>query len=743
LGVPAYWRELGRDTEKDPYLPELPRKVDIVRPWFVGRFNEDSYPGRLLFIPDGCCGENAQKADPVSNRTTLVTMPEKNLAHAARGAASGKRTRWFKAIALLLPFLVLFLLEVGLRIFHYGYDTSLFMEYPRDQRYLVLNPNASRKYFTDPAMAPTGNSEPFLKLKAENTCRIFVLGESTTIGYPYFHNGSFHRWLQYRLTRTYPGRSFELINLSVTAVNSYTVLGFAKELVDYQPDAVLLYSGHNEYYGTLGVASTSRLSGNRTLIRLMLALRRLRLTQLLSNGYRRLMGLFRPVGNYSGETLMQMMVADSHIPFGSAIYQRGLDQFEANMDETLKLFSDRQIPVYISNLISNEKDMKPFVSVEPDNNAASQYALGRLAYERGDTGEARGYFANAIDLDGLRFRAPGAMNGIIARLCATYSDAHLVDAHSEFGDWSAGRLIGNELLLEHVHPNLTGYALLSDAFYRELKETHFFSAGGREVVGGGQNVAGGGRDTAAEGEDTAAEMTLLQLLKDMPLTVLDSLSGAYKIERLKRNWPFKDGSARDSLPVITAAQQLAYAVAFGKMRWQTAMDSLYGQYMATGDLLRARTLMEAMTLEHPQDVFYFEQAANICGKLNDLPQAAFYFQQAFQLDASFERARTLFVLYLGFDRPDEAVRYIDYALRSKPDQRVAMVKRYTEQVIRLERSVSADPRLRASVDSTIASLYMKMGNQAGACVRLEKVLTRDPRSPNALAWLSRLNAKNH
>ena len=45
LGVPAYWRDLGRDTEKDPYLLELLRKVDIVRPWFVGRFNEDSYPG--------------------------------------------------------------------------------------------------------------------------------------------------------------------------------------------------------------------------------------------------------------------------------------------------------------------------------------------------------------------------------------------------------------------------------------------------------------------------------------------------------------------------------------------------------------------------------------------------------------------------------------------------------------------------------------------------------------------------
>jgi hypothetical protein len=43
LGVPGYWRDLGKDTEKDPYLPDLIQKVDIVHPWFVGRYNEAGY----------------------------------------------------------------------------------------------------------------------------------------------------------------------------------------------------------------------------------------------------------------------------------------------------------------------------------------------------------------------------------------------------------------------------------------------------------------------------------------------------------------------------------------------------------------------------------------------------------------------------------------------------------------------------------------------------------------------------
>lgn len=43
LGVPTYWREFGNDTENDPYLHEVLKKVDIIHPWFVGRFNEEGY----------------------------------------------------------------------------------------------------------------------------------------------------------------------------------------------------------------------------------------------------------------------------------------------------------------------------------------------------------------------------------------------------------------------------------------------------------------------------------------------------------------------------------------------------------------------------------------------------------------------------------------------------------------------------------------------------------------------------
>jgi hypothetical protein len=153
-----------------------------------------------------------------------------------------------------------------------------------------MNKYASERYFSDTANATRGNIEPFKADKGSNSFRIFVLGESTTAGYPYLHNGSFHRWLQYRLMHMYPGINFEVINVSLTAVNSYTALDFGRQVTEFQPDAVLIYTGHNEYYGALGVGSTSHIASNRTLVRLVLELRRFRFVQLMESCFRNMKG---------------------------------------------------------------------------------------------------------------------------------------------------------------------------------------------------------------------------------------------------------------------------------------------------------------------------------------------------------------------------------------------------------------------------------------------------------------------
>ncbi len=40
LGVPTYWRELGRDTNGSPELHEIIEKIDIIHPWTPGRYKD-------------------------------------------------------------------------------------------------------------------------------------------------------------------------------------------------------------------------------------------------------------------------------------------------------------------------------------------------------------------------------------------------------------------------------------------------------------------------------------------------------------------------------------------------------------------------------------------------------------------------------------------------------------------------------------------------------------------------------
>ena len=606
---------------------------------------------------------------------------------------SRKRLWLFRTIAIILPVVLLLLLEGTLRLFHYGYDTSLFIEVPGNSDYLVFNPAASKRYFTDQGNATTGNREPFRKVKAPGTLRIFVLGESTTIGYPYFHNGSFHRWLQYRLMREFPDKKMEIVNIALTAVNSYTVLGFAREVVHYEPDAVLIYAGHNEYYGALGVGSTNRLGGSPTLVHTLLWLRQFRVVQLFAQGIGKLGRLFSSGVSKAGKTRMELMVGEQQITYGSSLFERGITQFRKNMDETLAIFHNEGIPVFISNVVSNLRDQHPFVSVAPDP-ASDDFSEATQAWGQGNFVAAKADFTRAKEQDALRFRAPEAIDSIIDQLSKKYENTHLVDTRAAFEAASDHGVVGNSLLLEHVHPNLMGYALLSDVFYRALQQQGLIPP------------------------DTAENFR--QLLHDMPITRVDSLAGAYKIDNLKNNWPFNttghEGGppSRTSWHLTTEEEDLAYAVAFEQLPWEEAMRQLYDYYSKTEDWAKAAMVMEALCLEHPEETSWYEKTAVLFGKLKDNEKAIFYFREAFNREPSFEKARYLFVLCLQQDRPAEAIPYLDYAIANNISRiNLGPVKADALEIIRLEKALAQDSTNSSLLD-TIAITYQHMGNGPAA-----------------------------
>jgi len=91
------------------------------------------------------------------------------------------------------------------------------------------------------------NQQRFPKRKPEDAYRIFCLGGSTTYGHPYDDVTSFAGWLRELLPEVDRSRRWEVINAGGISYASYRVAIVMKELLEYDPDLFIVYSGHNEF----------------------------------------------------------------------------------------------------------------------------------------------------------------------------------------------------------------------------------------------------------------------------------------------------------------------------------------------------------------------------------------------------------------------------------------------------------------------------------------------------------------
>lgn len=624
----------------------------------------------------------------------------------------------FKVISISIPVLIVVFIELILRIAGYGSDYKLFVESPEDEAYWVMSDDASQKFFTDRENATLGNREFFKKEKDEDTYRIFVLGESTTIGFPYLHNGSFHRWLQYRLMFSFPEKHFEVINLSLTAVNSYTVRDFAREIIDYEPDAVLIYAGHNEYYGALGVGSTSYMGSNPKIVNAMVKLRKIRLYQALNNAVKKIRRNAADGKIDTDAGLMVRMPAEKEIHFGSKKYEQGIRQFRMNMEAACRYLSREGIPVFISNVVSNEKDLFPFISDEndPESSAAGYFREAVKAYTKGEFQKAKEMFVLAKEMDLLRFRAPEAINREITELAKMFDGIFLVDARQEFEKNSPHGIIGEETLLEHVHPNLHGYALLSNAFFEAMKAESV-------IEGNWENT-----------------MSFSELQAEMPVTLLDTMYGEYVQKFMLNSWPFTTAPVPGEtlISLETALDTIVHRLFFREIDWINATNQLLLIYRDSGNTREALKIYEAFSLEKPLMEVHKNAAAQTSQVLNDLQRAIFYTEKSFRLNPKVDYARLLSNLYLNEDIPHKARVYLDFMLEKEGSQsNWPAIIEITDEIIELkEEYASGDQSIELL--NQIALNYARVGAVKASRKYLYFIFKNDPRNQAGLRTYSLL-----
>jgi tetratricopeptide (TPR) repeat protein len=554
-------------------------------------------------------------------------------------------------ITILVPILLLAGTELALRLAGVGKLEPLFIPVPGNAAYLQPNPDVMQRFFPDPAQAPDVSIDTtwFPRDKAAGTLRIFVQGESSAAGFPYGRWASPAALLQQRLQRSLPDRNVEVISTAMAAVTSYTLLDFADEILEQRPDAIVVYTGHNEYLGVGGVGSSLVSAKSPTAARLIAQLRRLHLYR----GLERLVSSIgpRPSSFSEGDgTLMSRVARERSIPFGSALYEQGVAQFRGNLESLLRKYRSAGVPVFIGTLASNERDQLPFVSGAPGESggtAAEHFEQARRLEAAGKTREARAEYLAAKDRDQLRFRAPEAFNELI-REVAGERGGTVVESQAALVAAATRGIIGNELMLEHVHPNVTGYFHLAGAFYRLIIDSALVKSLGSRVV---------------RIDDATA-------MREVPVTEIDRLNGEHRVEVLRNDWPFVPERRPVEFPAPTnEIERLAMAWFAGRLSWGDAMSNALAEYQKQGNTAEA-----ARVAVNLADGFVSsDRNQYIAGRLllrdGQDERSLRYLQRAVQINPEpIEYSMSLAEALFKLGRREESIRILEQVLERHPGE---------------------------------------------------------------------------
>lgn len=559
-----------------------------------------------------------------------------------------KSPLWFYLVLILIPVIFFILLEILLRVISYGKNTEQWIKITDTKQ--MLNPDAAARYFFNTRDLPQSNNDAFDIVKRENSYRIFVIGGSSAQGFPFSPNGTFSRYIRDRLELVYPEIHFEVINLGITATNSYTIRDLMPGVLAQDPDLILIYAGHNEYYGAFGVGSTENISNSREFVNFLIWLNKFKSIELVRNVITAITGVFSKdsdVNGTRGGTLMARIVNDQLIPFDSESYHVGIKQFEGNLRDVLQMTKESGVPVVIGTLVSNLKDQKPFISVgdNKDENADSIYSQALYKLALNNNLSADSLFRIAKDHDALRFRAPEEINKIIKRLTLNYG-CKLVDVDSLFNSISPDKIVGNNLIVDHLHPTLNGYLLMGKIYFETIQKNNLLP------------VADSVR-LSDEKQDSI-------VVADFALSHLDSSIADIRLQGLLNDWPFVNNpefSFLKNLNLKDRIDSIAYKVAVEDMNWEIAHRNAAQWYLNKKDYHNFAKEFRVLVSQYPFKLNDYDYAASQLINVKEYDLAYSFLQKRFKESPDAFSTKWLGNINLNRSNIHEAIKYLSLSIQ--------------------------------------------------------------------------------
>ena len=590
------------------------------------------------------------------------------------------------------------------------------------------------------ALKHTFGYQEFALDKPDDGYRVFVLGGSSVFGFPWGPGVAFTRHLGVALQASHPDRTVEAINAGAMSYGSHRLRILVDELLEYEPDAIVLYTGHNEFvesrfYADLLDRSESLDAARRWWhrSRLVSAVTRV----LKPAGPRESGGRLEPATD-PGRAL-QPGSADTSSLLGLDVERQqtedvrdaerveAIARFEDNLGAIVDKARGAGVRVILCTVPSNVGGWQPNQSVfaaelGPLERARveraveeARIALGRgdsgraldeidralkidaghagLAYQRGRAllalGQEKAAYAaltRARDLDATPSRAIAPINEV-TRALARERDVLLVDLERVFERQAPAGVVGFELIEDYVHPTARGHWLAALNLWQAIEREGWAGVGDadeevfRASVGAPEDIA---RQVAGAVSPPSLFYNLGVVLENQgrPLEAMEKYREC--VRRDRNFWAARFNLAR----LLVRAGRYEEAIAAHQETLSDQPDHL-PSWISMGEAYRmlgrhdeALAAFSEVTRRDETSAVGWQRTGIALESLRRNEESAAALQRAIELDADDSVSHTeLAYVLLYLDRLDEALRHVDVAESLDPGSlraRNARAAVYTE-----------------------------------------------------------------
>lgn len=593
------------------------------------------------------------------------------------------------------------------------------------------------RYQTRSASASTFNAQTFLSEKPENGLRIFCLGGSSSYGFPWGAEAAFTSIVGELIAENHPELHVEAINASGVSYAMHRLNIVADELLQYEPDVFVIYSGHNEFIEPVFMEALKGRNRIHTRVEYMAAHSRI-YTGIWN-------AIHRPEPSPSKKHDVDTTVLREHGIFTSSEKEEVVAEFRWRLARLVRRAQAAGVRVVLATVPCNQRDWSPeasgTVAALPDadrrawaeafgvgkqqlqakklmearvqlekavllapEHAESQYLLGKACDALGEWDDARNAYRLACDADASPIRRLSGINTASREVADEYG-ALLVDADRVFEEQSENGLVGFNLVKDYVHPTREGHELIAWHVWDAIEQSGWL------------------------GKNAAAKRDVYErVIANRPRVITTN----------NAVWFFNQGVLLEKQSELKGAIENYQEALRLRPTYVPAMCNLGALLAKTGRFSEAVSVLEQAVTMDPDEPGVHNNLAGALRSLGRLEEAIVHYELELQSKGPDQASvhRNLGMALQGLRRFDDAVKHYQEALRIEPDSSIAhaywgsllLAQGDEEQAVtHFEQAVQLDPD-SADNYSNLGVALMRLRRFAESIQNYQRALQINPRN---------------